>query len=480
MKQKVLLLQGKKYSIKIMKRLSNLNRFLLHKLREGEIDGLTSVCASESGHWTKLIDVPELKDAASKIAEEEEIKMNALQALDEKSQVFVPEDDMINKYNLTFAPEQKVSKKSFRSDAGVKYMWDEDEQEWVEDDDQEDSEDEEGGQGGKVESEDGGSNHGGTHGLSKSVSGPGSADNPNENENDSDKGKEEKRKRKKRKKGGDWSANAGQMWIYVSQLPLDISVEEVKAHFSKVGLIAINPADQQPKIKLYTDDTGAPKGDCSICYVAQSSVEMAVDVLHGGFIRASCRKPIDVQKAEFQRREDFHPDWRKTRPSVSRNQVKVVQSVVAQALAWNNEDDSGVSKRKAVKIVVVEGMFEPQDFEDPTFSDTLEQDVATECGKCGEILKITVYSKNSRGPVIVKFATSYAAQECIRLFDGRFYAGRKLRCFFWDGKTNYDVSSEGGDGANTTAVEDKRLDEFGDWLENEQQVLPDEFKLRVE
>lgn len=82
-------------------------------------------------------------------------------------------------------------------------------------------------------------------------------------------------------------------------------------------------------------------------------------------------------------------------------------------------------------------MFEPSDFSEHSFSDELEGDVATECGKCGQIEKITVFSKNPRGVVIVKFSTSYASQECVKLMDGRFFGGKKLRCYFWDGATDY-------------------------------------------
>ena len=83
------------------------------------------------------------------------------------------------------------------------------------------------------------------------------------------------------------------------------------------------------------------------------------------------------------------------------------------------------------------GLFVPADFLDESFSDDLEGDIASECGKCGQIEKITVFSKNPRGVVIVKFNTSYASQECVKLMDGRFFGGKKLRCYFWDGSTNF-------------------------------------------
>ena len=87
--------------------------------------------------------------------------------------------------------------------------------------------------------------------------------------------------------------------------------------------------------------------------------------------------------------------------------------------------------------LVSSGMFQPSDFSEESFSDELEGDVASECGKCGQIEKITVFSKNPKGVVIVKFSTSYASQQCVKLMDGRFFGGKKLRCFFWDGATDF-------------------------------------------
>lgn len=41
-----------------------------------------------------------------------------------------------------------------------------------------------------------------------------------------------------------------------------------------------------------------------------------------------------------------------------------------------------------------------------------------------------------------QFGTAYAASECVKVFDGRFFGGRKLSCHFWDGVTNYTVKEE--------------------------------------
>lgn len=282
-----------------------------------------------------------------------------------------------------------------------------------------------------------------------------------------------------------------------------------------MGLIALNPVDQLPKIKMYLDESGAPKGDCSICYNAESSANMAVDVLDGGYLRPSS-KPLSVTRAEFQKRSapagtDSSVDQpARKKQTLTAAQIKVSQNAMAQALAWNEDDDVGVSKSKALKIVVIEHMFNPlevdEEFkgEDSAFFEELESDIAAEGEKCGQIDKITIFSRSPQGAVIIKFCTSYAAQECVRVFDGRMYGGRKLRCKFWDGVMDYTAvtvpsyeqqqeqqkqqqerakAEAGGQVLASVEVvdaEESRLDAFGDWLDNEQDDLPEEFRLRVE
>ncbi|CAN0405937.1 unnamed protein product, partial [Discosporangium mesarthrocarpum] len=65
----------------------------------------------------------------------------------------------------------------------------------------------------------------------------------------------------------------------------DVTTEEIKEHFSKCGIIATDPLTQKPKIKLYRDPLGHPKGDGSVCYAKAESVSMAMEVLHEGQLR---------------------------------------------------------------------------------------------------------------------------------------------------------------------------------------------------
>lgn len=42
--------------------------------------------------------------------------------------------------------------------------------------------------------------------------------------------------------------------------------------------------------------------------------------------------------------------------------------------------------------------------------------------------------------------------------NGRWFDGRKLECFFWDGKTDYRLDNE------SKEEQEARVAEFGDWL----------------
>eukprot|EP00953_Heterococcus_sp_UTEX-ZZ885_P010033 5866-Heterococcus_DN1.PRE.7 len=268
-----------------------------------------------------------------------------------------------------------------------------------------------------------------------------------------------KKDRKKKKKTA-WSAQGSGKWVYIKGVPSDCTDDELRDHMSKAGVIATDPVSQAPRLKLYRDEAGVAKGDASVCYAKEESVDLALQVLDGSQLRVGVF--LEVTKAVFEQKGDKLDGARRLKVTDAR--VKVARAAAQQALSWNESDDSGVTSAKGgLKIVVIENMFEPADFEnpdDPTFGEDLHNDIAAECEKLGPLEKITVFSRNAAGPVVVKFGTAYAAEECIKRMEGRWFGKRKLRCHYWDGITNYVVKED-------DSKEQERLDEFGDWLENQ-------------
>lgn len=115
--------------------------------------------------------------------------------------------------------------------------------------------------------------------------------------------------------------------IYVTNLPLDITKEELEQYFSKCGIIMedlmngvyvwpffvyeleqykltdfehlFSQTKGGPRIKIYMDPTSSkPKGDALITYFKPESVALAINLLDESEIRP--KKTISVTKAEFQ------------------------------------------------------------------------------------------------------------------------------------------------------------------------------------
>lgn len=99
--------------------------------------------------------------------------------------------------------------------------------------------------------------------------------------------------------------------------------------------------------------------------------------------------------------------------------------------------------------------------ESPTFYEDLKVEVGLECERtCGPLEKVTVFAGNPDGVIALKFKSAVSAAKCIELNNKRFFGGREISCFYFDGKTNYKMQE-------TEEDQKKRLDDFGDWLENQ-------------
>lgn len=403
-----------------------LTRLLLHKLTEGEMDGLTLVISSGMKEWTKASEVPELKEAIRKAAEEEE------------------------------EAEQRAA--AANVEGGSEAVFDSDEQP-----------------------------------LQPTLASVQHVEVP-----------------APRNRREDRAASKPQHnWVYITGLPHDCTEEEVLAHFSRVGLVALNPVTQQPKLKLYRREDGSLKGDASLCYAAPESADMAVNVLSEGYLRLNCM--VNVTRAAFQeaggaggaaaaasaaggKRKGKGGGGAKGKSGDSGGptsaQLKTAYAATKQALSWAEDDDCGIISALALKIVVLEGLFSPSDFDKGgddggEFEQRLERDIATKCGAFGDIEKITVFSKHPKGVTIVKYSKAFAAQECVRALNGQ----QGLRVYYWDGSTNFDLvpsaggkrGRDAGDSEEEREREEKRrLEEFGAWLDQEQEELPEEFQLRHE
>jgi HIV Tat-specific factor 1 len=118
--------------------------------------------------------------------------------------------------------------------------------------------------------------------------------------------------------------------VYVTGLPLDTTLAEMDATFSKCGVILEDIETGEKKIKLYMDDNGNFKGDALVIYFKDASVKLACDLLHETELRYGCGVKMNVQPAEFQEKEG---DDKKRR--FERHFVKAKMSKFVRYHIWN-------------------------------------------------------------------------------------------------------------------------------------------------
>ena len=90
--------------------------------------------------------------------------------------------------------------------------------------------------------------------------------------------------------------------VYVTSIPLDVTVDEMHDVFSKCGVIAEEIDSHRPRIKLYTDEEGKFKGDALVVYFRPESVNLAVQMLDDSDFRFGETGPqgkMKVQPADF-------------------------------------------------------------------------------------------------------------------------------------------------------------------------------------
>merc|ERR1712232_947588 len=117
-----------------------------------------------------------------------------------------------------------------------------------------------------------------------------------------------------------------------------------------------------------------------------------------------------------------------------RSKYLAAKNAQKEAVSWSGEMDDGTGRR----IIVLKHMYslEEATSEGSDFYKELADEIQEECAKIGQVMKVTPIQRHKQGIVCVKFKTSSEAEECIRVMDGRFFAGRTVEASFYDGRSD--------------------------------------------
>uniref|UniRef100_A0A1A9V3T3 17S U2 SnRNP complex component HTATSF1 n=1 Tax=Glossina austeni TaxID=7395 RepID=A0A1A9V3T3_GLOAU len=243
--------------------------------------------------------------------------------------------------------------------------------------------------------------------------------------------------------------------VYVSNLPLDITLDEFAELMGKCGLIMRDPQSQKFKLKLYTEADGQIKGDGLCDYIKVESVDLALKILDEYVLRGH---KIRVQRAKFQMRGEYNPALKPKRKKKDREKLAKIKE---KLFDWRPEKMRG-ERSKHEKVVIIKNLFHPEIFENEVqLILDYQNDLREECSKCGQVRKIIIYDRHSEGVAQVNMSTPEEADLVIQMMAGRFFGKRQLTAEHWDGKAKYKTEE--------SEVEiEKRLNKWDKFLESEE------------
>lgn len=126
-------------------------------------------------------------------------------------------------------------------------------------------------------------------------------------------------------------------------------MQEITEFFAKAGIIRVSGESGQPKIKIYTNPDGTPKGDGLVSYVKEESVVLALEILNEREIRPGFK--ISIEQAQFQQKGQYKERDKKELDKIAKIKLETREK---QLLGWD-EDDEG----DGLKIVIIKNMFTP-------------------------------------------------------------------------------------------------------------------------
>ncbi|EGG18201.1 RNA-binding region RNP-1 domain-containing protein [Cavenderia fasciculata] len=251
--------------------------------------------------------------------------------------------------------------------------------------------------------------------------------------------------------------------LIISGLPTNpslIRVNDLFQAFRKAGFIQ-ETADGDPKIQFFIDESGARTGQAVISYAREESIHLAIQLLDD---------------------TEIIPKYKMKLAQATPEQVKTTQAK-APSKKGKREDSRVVKKRELnygwgeseSRVIVIKNLFDPKDsWSNLNFYDELKEDLEMGCQRCGEIQSITIFERNPDGVATIKFKDFEAAEKCVALMEGRYFAQRKLTADFYDGFTDYHVEETEEEKEQRLKVWEQYLKDSGENDDSDQENKEDE------
>ncbi|KAF4141254.1 RNA recognition motif-containing protein [Phytophthora infestans] len=210
-------------------------------------------------------------------------------------------------------------------------------------------------------------------------------------------------------------ASKGNSSVYITGLTTYMACRQLEGVCNKLGKVR--------RIKFYKDAKGGLKGDAVVTFSSRATMLKAVDRLNHFEVKPGV--VITATEATFSGKGN---EDSKENSQVAFQVPKVVQtSSEVEATTPVTSVDNLVQLDLPSCSIILEHIWDPLEGSDAKFFDELEQDMRSECSKHGTVEHVQVVAD---GSVIVRFTELKAAIACLKVMDGRWFAGRQIQARF--------------------------------------------------
>ncbi|CAI6251765.1 unnamed protein product [Periconia digitata] len=241
--------------------------------------------------------------------------------------------------------------------------------------------------------------------------------------------------------------------IYVTNIPLDATADELADVFKKYGMID-QGVDGTPRVKLYTNDSGDFTGEALIVYFKRASVDLAIQLHDNYELRLGDTKngTLSVQEADNTRRKNTDSEKiagklvRKERKTAERTRAEMQRKLAE----WSDNEEEAEKayapkKNKWAKMCIIKKVFELHQLEeDDAAILEIKQDMREAAEKHGEVTKVVLYDEEPEGIVSVRFKDFEAAESFRAAFNGRRYNNQGLQISIAEDRPKFKKSRNGG------------------------------------
>lgn len=260
--------------------------------------------------------------------------------------------------------------------------------------------------------------------------------------------------------------------VYVSELPEDVTVDELVQYFSKCGIIMDEIMTGKPRVKLYCDEEDKLKGDALIVYLREESVTLALSILDESELRPGHK--IRVQEASFNANETstLASSNESKKNKIDKETWKKHMRKMQKKLEWFDEEAEAQAREAArqerfSKVLILRNMYRPEELEESLdFALQLTEEIAEECEEKLVITDCSVQVIEERadeGMCSVKFKKAIEAQAAAKLMNGRLFAGLRVSATIYDG--SFPLPKKRTDLVGAHADEQARLEAFSKYIE---------------